>query len=172
MISARATISGVCMAARIASYAITPITSAGANPRRMFRVKATGPFSIFSSPVPTAQKRRQYTRSTANIAPSWIAILNATELLSVNPTSSPAKIKWPVDDTGKNSVSPSIKPRSKAIIVSLIVWGCYQSGHACGKYPTNPQRSHRSALARCHKRLARPFPSPHCRCPASYTGPR
>ena len=84
-------------------------------------MKATGPFSIFNSPVPTAQKRRQYTNSTAKIAPSWIAILKATELLSVKPMTSLAKIKWPVDETGKNSVSPSIKPRSKAIIVSLIV---------------------------------------------------
>ena len=137
IISAKATISGVCIAARMASYANTPITKAGAKPNRILRVNATAPASRFSKPVPTAQNRRQYTNKTAKIAPSWIAILKATELLSVKPTSSPAKIRWPVDDTGKNSVSPSIKPRSNAIIVSLMLWNRRQSGHVCGKCSTN-----------------------------------
>src|SRR6187401_1393750 len=48
------------------------------------------------------------------MAPSWmeISVLEATS--PVNPNAWPAKIRWPVEDTGRNSVSPSTMPRITA----------------------------------------------------------
>ncbi len=165
-ISAMATISGVCIAARMASYAITPMSKAGTKPSRMLRVNAIGPGCAFNKPVPTAQKRCQYTSNTANIAPSWMAILNAIELLSVNPTSSPASIRCPVDDTGRNSVSPSIMPRRTAISQSLT--DRLQSDHAGDRCSTSQRQLYRAAWVRCRKPPARLCRLRHCHCPASY----
>ncbi|MNT68363.1 hypothetical protein D3C72_2065920 [compost metagenome] len=66
----------------------------------------------------------QYTRITAKIAPVWIAMSNTLALASSKPSRLPARIKWPVDEIGKNSVSPSTTPMMAALInnkVSTIV---------------------------------------------------
>src|SRR5437763_8347688 len=41
--------------------------------------------------------------------------LNAAHLSASNPSSSVARIKWPVEETGRNSVTPSTMPRISAI---------------------------------------------------------
>src|SRR3954452_3104678 len=41
--------------------------------------------------------------------------LNAAHLSASKPSSSVARIKWPVDETGRNSVTPSTMPRMIAI---------------------------------------------------------
>src|SRR5215212_8740216 len=41
--------------------------------------------------------------------------LNADHLAASNPSSSVARIKWPVEETGMNSVTPSTMPRMMAI---------------------------------------------------------
>src|SRR3954454_9621958 len=41
--------------------------------------------------------------------------LNAAHFSASNPSSSVARIKWPVEDTGRNSVTPSTMPRMIAI---------------------------------------------------------
>ena len=47
----------------------------------------------------------------ARIAPGWMAMLNRAHLSASNPSSLVARIKWPVEETGKYSVTPSTMPR-------------------------------------------------------------
>src|SRR5947208_10557839 len=42
--------------------------------------------------------------------------LNAAHLSASKPSSSVARIRWPVDDTGRNSVTPSTMPRMIAMM--------------------------------------------------------
>src|SRR4051812_2541520 len=51
----------------------------------------------------------------ARIAPSWMMTLNAAHLSASKPSSSVARIRWPVEETGMNSVTPSTMPRMIAI---------------------------------------------------------
>src|SRR5215207_3531174 len=47
----------------------------------------------------------------ARMAPGWIAILNTAHSSALNPNSSVARIRWPVEETGRYSVTPSTMPR-------------------------------------------------------------
>src|SRR5688500_8713807 len=47
----------------------------------------------------------------ARIAPGWMAMLNKAHSSALNPRNSVARIKWPVDETGRYSVTPSTMPR-------------------------------------------------------------
>src|SRR3954453_5992221 len=51
----------------------------------------------------------------ARIAPSWMMRLNAAHFSGSKPSSSVARIKCPVEETGRNSVTPSTMPRMIAI---------------------------------------------------------
>src|SRR3569623_1442045 len=51
----------------------------------------------------------------ARIAPSWMMTLNASHLPASYPSNSVARIRCPVDETGRNSVTPSTMPRMIAI---------------------------------------------------------
>src|SRR5690348_16455517 len=51
----------------------------------------------------------------ARIAPSWMMTLNAAHLSSSKPSSAVARIRCPVEETGRNSVPPSTMPRISAI---------------------------------------------------------
>src|SRR6476469_9621178 len=51
----------------------------------------------------------------ARIAPSWMMTLNAAHFSASKPSSSVAKIKCPVEETGRNSVTPSTMPRMSVI---------------------------------------------------------
>lgn len=57
----------------------------------------------------------QYTSITAKMAPVWIAISNTLALPPTKPISEPARIRWPVEEIGKNSVSPSTMPMMAAL---------------------------------------------------------
>ena len=48
------------------------------------------------------------------IAPSWIEISTFEAMSPVNPRACPTRIRWPVEETGRNSVNPSIIPRMTA----------------------------------------------------------
>ena len=61
-------------------------------------------------------KKDQYKTTTAKIAPNWIEISNVPATDVEKDKASPNKIKWAVDDTGINSVSPSIIPKKTALI--------------------------------------------------------
>jgi hypothetical protein len=45
------------------------------------------------------------------MAPSWIEISALAARAPSNPKTCPTRIKWPVDETGRNSVSPSTIPK-------------------------------------------------------------
>jgi len=51
----------------------------------------------------------------ARIAPSWMMTLKAAHFSASKPRSSVARIRWPVEETGRNSVTPSTMPRMIAI---------------------------------------------------------
>src|SRR3954451_751424 len=51
----------------------------------------------------------------ARIAPSWMMTLNAAHFWALKPRSSVARIRCPVEETGRNSVTPSTMPRMMAI---------------------------------------------------------
>jgi len=55
------------------------------------------------------------------MAPGWIATSNAFMMSeSGSPSSDWVRIRWPVDDTGRNSVSPSTTPMMAALINSNV----------------------------------------------------
>ena len=59
-------------------------------------------------------RRSRYCQITANIAPVWIAISKTLAVSPVKSSSEPARIRWPVDEIGRNSVSPSTTPMMAA----------------------------------------------------------
>ena len=73
---------------------------------------------IGGSTMPTAQNVRQYWTTTARIAPSWITTLNTAQVAASYPNTSEARIRCPVEETGRNSVSPSSMPSRMAVRIS------------------------------------------------------
>jgi len=63
-------------------------------------------------------KRCQYTITTAKIAPDWMAMSNTLAASPVNLSREPARIRWPVDEIGRNSVRPSTIPMTAALTSS------------------------------------------------------
>jgi hypothetical protein len=57
----------------------------------------------------------QKTSTTAKMAPVWIAMSKTLALSSSKPSSEPARIRWPVDEIGRNSVRPSTIPMMAAL---------------------------------------------------------
>ena len=47
--------------------------------------------------------------------PVWMAMSNTWALASSKPSNDPARIKWPVEEIGRNSVSPSTTPMMAAL---------------------------------------------------------
>src|SRR5215216_2991840 len=57
----------------------------------------------------------QYSATTERIAPSWMMISKLfTNSLPGSPSAWLARIRWAVDETGRNSVIPSMTPRIRA----------------------------------------------------------
>src|SRR5215207_9597996 len=57
---------------------------------------------------------------TARIAPVWIAMSKTLAFSSSKPSSAPARIRWPVDEIGRNSVRPSTMPMTAALASKTI----------------------------------------------------
>jgi len=53
------------------------------------------------------------------MAPSWINISKVFAFSPVNERRFPASMRWPVDETGRNSVTPSTMPRMQAFMISI-----------------------------------------------------
>ena len=94
------------------SCSSTPATTAGRNASRTPATKRRAPGSTGSARA-IASSRPKYTVRIARIAPSWISTSNALPVDS-KPRKWPASRMWPVDETGMNSVSPSMTPRTAA----------------------------------------------------------
>ena len=75
-----------------------------------------------SAPMATRDSLKKYSATIARMAPSWIRIAKLFQKpSSPRPKKRSANNRWPVDDTGRNSVTPSIIPRSTARSVSDII---------------------------------------------------
>ena len=66
------------------------------------------------NPSSTSNSFARYATHTARMAQSWMMIANALPRPSFTPRKSSAMFRWPVLDTGRNSVSPSRMPRMTA----------------------------------------------------------
>jgi hypothetical protein len=66
-------------------------------------------------PVSTAAMRTRYSQITASIAPAWMAISNTLTLSPVKLSRLPVRIRWPVEEIGRNSVNPSTRPMMNAL---------------------------------------------------------
>src|SRR4051812_30876582 len=60
------------------------------------------------------KKRARYSHTTASMAPVWMTILKTLQRSSFAPSKSPARMRWPVEEIGRNSVRPSTMPRTNA----------------------------------------------------------
>ena len=67
------------------------------------------------APISRAKSARKY-RKVATMAPNWMIAVKAVTAGSSTgcPSSFSAMVRWPVLDTGRNSVSPSTIPRMTA----------------------------------------------------------
>ncbi len=114
-----ATTTGVNRCALMALPNSRPSTTAGTKPMNTFSAKRWACRSVGRA-TSVARIFCQYTRMTAKMAPVWMAISNTLALASSKPSSDPAKIKWPVDEMGRNSVSPSTTPMMAALTSKTI----------------------------------------------------
>src|SRR5206468_180431 len=68
---------------------------------------------------PQGRRRSRNTRRSrpppARMAPSWMKISKVSAVSPLNPSRWPATMRWPVDETGRNSVRPSTIPSRIAI---------------------------------------------------------
>ncbi len=70
--------------------------------------------------------------TTARMAPSWMITSKLSAFGPVNPRRWPARIRWPVEETGRNSVSPSTMPRMAAETM-LSMGGSREWGYRCAR---------------------------------------
>ena len=69
-------------------------------------------------PATVAPNRTRYSQITANIAPVWIAMSNTFTISPVKLSSDAVRIRCPVLEIGRNSVSPSTMPMIAALTSS------------------------------------------------------
>ena len=91
-----------------------PNTTAGANAMATLAVKRCAWRSLGRATT-VARIFCQYTRITARMAPVWMAMSKTLALSSSNPSSAPARMRWPVLEIGRNSVRPSTMPITAAL---------------------------------------------------------
>ena len=104
-----ATTTGVKRCALIALPNSSPSSTAGTKAISTFNAKRRA-FASSARPTIVSRRRCQYTMITAKIAPVWIAMSNTLPLASSKPSSAPARMRCPVLEIGRNSVSPSTMP--------------------------------------------------------------
>src|SRR5512142_2838945 len=111
--------------------------------------------------VSACPSRARYSHTTARIAANWMAISNTLALSSLNPSRSPARIRCPVLDTGRNSVRPSTMPRMSACsrmresVMAMIGVGMRRTGLARRAIIRGDVTSLRGASGGCGKSPAR-----------------
>jgi len=100
------------------SWKRRPAMAAGTNANSTFASRArsasrvTEPFAVF-------HKGARKCQTTARIAPSWMKISNVARECSGYWNTSDATIRWPVEETGRNSVAPSSRPRRMVLRRSM-----------------------------------------------------
>ncbi len=98
---------------RMKSRPSTPITAAG---RKAISTPNTNrrAFGSFGSAVAIDHKRVKYADRIASTAPSWMRIAKVLSASLSSPNTLWSSNRWPVEETGMNSVAPSSKPRNRA----------------------------------------------------------
>src|SRR5438445_4744654 len=109
-ISAAITTEGVNRCAVIQWCVSSPTSAAGRNATSSARTSRRDSAPARPS-FTTRHNRSRYSQTTARMAPSWMMISKAAARGPTNPSAWPARIRWPVDETGRNSVAPSTSPR-------------------------------------------------------------
>ena len=109
-----ATTTGVKRCALMALPNSSPKTTAGTNPISTLSANRWAWRSVGRA-TSVARIFDQYTKITAKMAPVWMAMSNTLAFASSNPNNEPAKIRCPVEEIGKNSVSPSTTPMMAAL---------------------------------------------------------
>src|SRR5262249_526246 len=97
-------------------------TAAGRNATPRFRTVARACGERGRSAA-RPRRRDRYSHTTASTAPSWMKTSKTSARFPVMPNQVVARIKCPVDDTGRNSVSPSMIPSTKAMKSTLRLGG-------------------------------------------------
>ena len=114
---ALATTVGLNRCALMALPKSSPSTTAGTKAMSTFSVKRRARGSE-PRPAAVSRSRCQYTRITARMAPVWMAMSKTLAFSPVKSSSEAARIRWPVDEIGRNSVSPSTTPMIAALASS------------------------------------------------------
>src|SRR5215475_6340765 len=97
----------------------SPSTAAGMKATTRFATNRCAARSD-ASPASTPRNFARYSQTIASIAPVWMAMSNVFAFSSLKPRRSPARIRWPVLETGRNSVRPSTTPRTRALRSSTV----------------------------------------------------
>ena len=109
-----ATTCGVNRCALMALPNSRPSTTAGRKAISTFSVKRCA-CRLLGSATTVSRIFCQYTMITARMAPVWMAMSNTLALVPVKPSRLPARIRWPVEEMGRNSVKPSTMPMIAAL---------------------------------------------------------
>jgi hypothetical protein len=88
---------------------IAPSTAAGNKPMRVLAAKRCAAGS-WRRPVAVARRRWAPIVRMATTAPVWTTTSKTPDLPSLKPIGAQVRIRWPVDETGRNSLSPSTTP--------------------------------------------------------------
>ncbi|KAG1217824.1 hypothetical protein G6F68_021692 [Rhizopus microsporus] len=92
------------------------MTAAGRKAMIRLRANATSLGSPVKAPRISCKSRARNTHITARMEPSWITTSNTLPSPDWKLIQSPTRMRWPVLDTGMNSVRPSRMPRMNALI--------------------------------------------------------
>ncbi len=111
--SASATGSGWKKWASIQSSVGNPTTTAGMVPMTRLTSSARD-FASRQKCVARCRNFARYSHRTARMAPSWMNTVKAFSLWPVKRSQSCTRMRWPVEETGMNSVAPSTRPSSAA----------------------------------------------------------
>ena len=109
-IRAIATTMGLSSSALMYLWASTPTMAAGRKATVTAAAKRIATGSRHRTPRIVAQILARYSTQTARIAPSWITISKTLPGGPWKCSNSPARMRWPVEETGRNSVMPSMRP--------------------------------------------------------------
>ncbi len=124
MMKASATGTGLNSSALIALANTRPSRAAGRKATIRLRTNFCWRRSV-NMPDSTRAMRSRYSHITARIAPAWIAISNTLTFSPVKSSRLPARIRWPVEEIGRNSVKPSTRPMMIALMARRMSMNCF-----------------------------------------------
>ena len=106
-------------------------------------------------PEKARAKRARYSQHTARMAPSWITMSKTLPFSSFRSSRSETMMRWPVEETGRNSVRPSTTPRTSAFTSGAISIGASLASARERHPPGARKRERRPAGRRSRSRRRR-----------------